>query len=137
MQTISDLQHKLQQSRSKIADEYLSLSESLNVTKRIEYVIRKNPLSWISTFFLVGASLPWCLKKMTLRNPQKLQVLPSEEKAKNSSAFSRGLFLAVSLLQDKTVRSGLFSAVSLLTPLAYEAIARYRDRDKGKENLST
>jgi len=136
MQTTSDLQHKLQQSRSKIAGEYLLLCESLNVTKRIEYAIRKNPRSWISTFFLLGASLPWCLKKLTLRNPQKLQVPSSQEKAKNSSAFSKGLLLAVSLLQDKTVRSGLFSAVNLLTPLAYEAIARYRDRDKDKENLS-
>ena len=136
MQTISDLQHKLQQSRSKIADEYLLLSDSLNVTKRVKYAIRKNPWSWISTFFLIGTSLPWFLKKLTLRNPQKLQLPPSQGKAKNSSAFSKGLLLAVSLLQDKTVRSGLFSAVNLLTPLAYEAIARYRDRDKDKENLS-
>lgn len=142
MHTTSDLQYQLQQSRSKIAREYLLLSDSLNVAKRLEESIKKKPWPWISALFFVGTALPWCFKKSThphtheLQEPHKIHVNPFQEKKEHSSAFSKCFLLATSLLQDKTVYSGLFSVMRFLLPLGQEAIADYRAKRKSKQSCS-
>ena len=139
MQTVSDFQYKIQQSRSKIAHEYASLGDALNLPKRLQHSVQQKPWPWISGLFFMGIGLPWFLKKSTHTSPQELtsSTALSLEKEKKSSGFSKCALVAASLLQDKTIRSGLFSTARFLFPLVQEAVIDYRSRKQDeKQNTS-
>ncbi len=137
MQTISDYQYKLQQNRSHIAREYNSLSDSLNIAKRLDQSIQKKPWTWISSLFFVGVALPWFLKKSTPITSQELQLNPSLENKKKSSFFSKSTLIATSLLKDKTLQLGLISVARLLLPLAQEALLEFGARKKNRRKYSS
>ncbi|MFZ4115819.1 MAG: hypothetical protein ACOYK6_03735 [Chthoniobacterales bacterium] len=134
MQTPSDFQYKIQQSRSHITQEYALLKDALNLSKRLEHSIQRKPWSWISGLFFIGVGLPWFLKKSIPLVSQKSDPSPISlvEEEKKTFSFSKVALLAASLLQDKTVRSGLFSTARFLFPLAQEAVANYGARKQNE-----
>ncbi|MDH4469414.1 MAG: hypothetical protein QE493_00370 [Verrucomicrobiae bacterium] len=137
MQTISNFQYKIQQSRVQIARDYASFTDSLNVAKRLEHSIQKKPWAWISTLFFAGITLPWMLHKSTPFKSQERSFIPSLEKQKKTSFLSQSAMLGASLLKDKTLQLGLISVARLLLPIAQEAIVEYRARRKNDREYSS
>ncbi len=115
MNTTTQLQAKIQQSRATITQEYSSLKNQIQFFGPLQQAVRKKPWSWMSGFFALGFALPSLFKKSssspTFLAPEKLV-----KKKQCFSSLSQLASLAIALLDNPRAHSLLFMAAEFLLP---------------------
>jgi hypothetical protein len=140
MKTAFDLHHTVRQSRERLTLEYGALKEELNFSKRLRHSIQEKPWPWLAGAALVGLSVaflkarPRSKKEASKVSSPDQRSFISEKKVVSSPMGTIGA-TALSLLQNSTVRTGLFSTARFVIPLAQEAITGYLARKKEKETV--
>ena len=137
MKTASDVQRSIQQSRQRIALEYVALSEELNVASRLRHSVQRKPWAWISGAALTGVALSFFrpshrVKISTPKKPKAAQLSSSTimEEEKSVSTLSKVIVVTTAILENQTLRAGLFSAARFLYPLLQQAVTNYAARKR-------